>query len=211
MNSPDYSDTSIQETRTIEGGNTVRRRRESRQCQFRFTTYEQKEWKSHCDRTRDGTIEPYGSETVRTDSESPVEGPVTAKKATESVGEATTGIKNRDEQRVAADGIGDSVVDTAGCNSLNRGALVSWTNTTLHRTPQFESSRTYSRSKRSEISMQVENQYLQADGRSILGQAGIDYEQTDRKRHGCIRAHRTNERRKRKPTSSGRFLRGMFQ
>jgi hypothetical protein len=51
----------------------------------------------------------------------------------------------------------------------------------------------------------------QTDVRSILDRASINHEQTYRKRHRCIRTHRTNERQKQKPTNRARFLRGTCQ
>jgi hypothetical protein len=40
----------------------------------------------------------------------------------------------------------------------------------------------------------------QTDVRSILDRASMDYEQMYRKRHEWIRTHRTDERRKQRPT-----------
>lgn len=114
MNCPDcgYGDTSIQDTRTTENGNTVRRRRECKECQFRFTTYERKEWKSLRVKKRDGTVEPYEPEKVRTGIKLAVEKrPVTVERISELVGEVTAEIEDRDEQIVAADVIGDIVIE----------------------------------------------------------------------------------------------------
>lgn len=114
MNCPDcnHDDTSIQDTRTIERGDAIRRRRECNRCQFRFTTYERKEWESVRVKKRDGSIEPYDRDKVRTGVEVAVEKrPVTAQEVTELVDAVTAEIKRRDEQIVGSSVIGDIVAE----------------------------------------------------------------------------------------------------
>lgn len=114
MNCPDcnHGDTSIQDTRTIESGDAIRRRRECNRCEFRFTTYERKEWESVRVRKRDGSLEPYNREKVRTGIEVAVEKrPVTTQKVTGLVEAVTAEIKERDEQIVESGVIGDIVAE----------------------------------------------------------------------------------------------------
>lgn len=114
MNCPDCNGngTSIQDTRKIEDGDTVRRRRECNQCQFRFTTYERKDWDSLRVKKSDGTTEPYDQQKVRTGIEVAVEKrPVSAEKATEVADEVTAEMKTRGEQIISSDTIGAAVAE----------------------------------------------------------------------------------------------------
>lgn len=114
MNCPDcdHDNTSIRDTRNIENGDAVRRRRECNRCQFRFTTYERKEWESVRVKKRDGSIEPYDREKVRSGIQVAVEKrPVTTQTVTELVEAITAEIKGRDEQIVGSHVIGDAVAE----------------------------------------------------------------------------------------------------
>lgn len=96
MNCPDcnHVDTSIRDTRTIENGDAIRRRREPDRCQFRFTTYERNEWESVRVRKRDRPIEPYDRGTVRTGVEVAREKrPVTPQAVSEPVEAVTAEIE----------------------------------------------------------------------------------------------------------------------
>ncbi len=114
MNCPDFDhgNTSIRDTRTIENGDAVGRRRECKCCQFRFTTYERKEWESVRVKKRDDSIEPYDRDKVRTGIEVAVEKrPVPAQEVTELVEAVTAEIKGRDEQIVGSGVVGEAVAE----------------------------------------------------------------------------------------------------
>jgi len=114
MNCPDCDndDTSIQDTRTIEDGNAVRRRRECNSCQFRFTTYERKNWNSLRVQKRDGTTEPYDQEKIQRSIEMAVEKrPVSADTIREVTADVTREIQSQDTQLVSSDKIGSAVAD----------------------------------------------------------------------------------------------------
>ncbi|WP_330633102.1 transcriptional regulator NrdR [Halocatena halophila] len=68
MHCPDctHERTRVVSTTSTSDGTTVRRRRECTACSFRFTTYEYPEWDALQVRKRDGTIEPFQREKVRT-------------------------------------------------------------------------------------------------------------------------------------------------
>lgn len=112
MNCPDCGNdgTSIQDTRTIEDGNTVRRRRECIDCQFRFTTYERKDWSSLRVEKQDGTTEPYDQQKVRDGIEMAVKKrPVSADTITAITADITEELKSRNEQVINATEIGSAV------------------------------------------------------------------------------------------------------
>lgn len=111
MNCPNCDDsTSVQDTRTVEDGDTVRRRRECNSCQFRFTTYERKDWISLRVAKRDGTTEPYDQQKVRSGIEMATKKrPVSADTITEITADITEELKTRDEQMIDATEIGSAV------------------------------------------------------------------------------------------------------
>ncbi len=114
MNCPNcnYNGTSILDTRKIEDGNAVRRRRECNNCEFRYTTYERKDWNSLRVKKSDGTTEPYNETKVRKGIEVAVEKrPVQAETVTELVEDITAELEARDEQMIDSDEIGAAVAE----------------------------------------------------------------------------------------------------
>lgn len=114
MNCPDCNNdnTSIKDTRKIEDGDTIRRRRECNRCQFRFTTYERKDWDSLRVKKSDGSTEPYNQEKVRNGIKTAVEKrPVTDETVTELANDITTELKQRDEQIIGSNTIGSLVAE----------------------------------------------------------------------------------------------------
>lgn len=114
MNCPDCTtnNTSIQDTRKIENGDAVRRRRECNECGFRFTTYERKDWNSLRVKKIDGTTEPYDEEKVRSGIETAVEKrPISPETVTQVTKEITAELKNRDEQIIGSTEIGATVAE----------------------------------------------------------------------------------------------------
>ncbi|CAI50861.1 transcription regulator NrdR (plasmid) [Natronomonas pharaonis DSM 2160] len=75
MNCPDCGNgrTRVIDTGASSDGASVRRRRECQRCSFRFTTYERPEWKSLQVKKRDGTIESFDQQKLRTGIERAVE------------------------------------------------------------------------------------------------------------------------------------------
>lgn len=59
-----YDDTKVLESRMIQEGRSVRRRRECPACSDRFTTYERVEMASFQVQKRDGRLEPYARDKV---------------------------------------------------------------------------------------------------------------------------------------------------
>lgn len=53
------ADTKVLDSRPVEEGNAIRRRRECDKCQFRFSTYEEMEILDLQVKKRDGSLEPY--------------------------------------------------------------------------------------------------------------------------------------------------------
>lgn len=114
MNCPNCNNngTSIQDTRNIEDGGAVRRRRECNRCQFRFTTYERKDWDSLRVKKSDETTEPYDQQKVRRGIEVAVEKrPVSAEKVTEIADEVTAELQGRNEQIISSSTVGAAVAE----------------------------------------------------------------------------------------------------
>jgi len=114
MNCPDcnHDTTSIVDTRRTEAGETVRRRRECNQCQFRYTTYERKDWDQLRVKKSDETTELFDAQKIRRGIELAVEKrPITAEQIEAITDEITAEMKAQDEQIVDSDAIGAAVAD----------------------------------------------------------------------------------------------------
>lgn len=114
MNCPDCDSdtTSIVDTRQTDGGETVRRRRECTQCEFRYTTYERKDWDQLRVKKDDGTTELYDETKVQRGIERAVEKrPISAGQITEITTEITTEMKAQGEQIIDAETIGAAIAD----------------------------------------------------------------------------------------------------
>ena len=114
MNCPDcdHDTTSIVDTRQTEGGETVRRRRECNQCQFRYTTYERKDWDQLRVKKSDETTELYDEQKIQHGIELAVEKrPISSRQIAEITDEITAEMKARDEQIIGSETIGAAVAE----------------------------------------------------------------------------------------------------
>jgi len=112
MNCPDCNSggCSIRDTRKIEDGDAVRRRRECNQCGFRFTTYERKDWDTLRVKKEDGTTEPYDENKVRSGIEVAVEKrPVSDEDVSEIVDDVTAKFESQEQQVIPSVEIGAAV------------------------------------------------------------------------------------------------------
>jgi transcriptional repressor NrdR len=90
----------------------VRRRRECTRCQFRYTTYERKDWKQLRVKKSDGTTEPYDSQKIETGIRLAAEKrPISSEEISVLTDEITSELKTRDEQVIDSDTIGATVAN----------------------------------------------------------------------------------------------------
>ena len=111
MNCPDcgHAESRVVDSRPINDGDAVRRRRECRDCGFRFTTYERTEWDMQVSKS-DGSVEPFSREKLRAGIERAVEKrPVTDDQIDEVVDEVERELRERDSRVVDSAVIGDTV------------------------------------------------------------------------------------------------------
>ncbi len=114
MNCPDCDNnkTSIVDTRKTEGGETVRRRRECVQCEFRYTTYERRDWNQLRVKKRDGTTELYDPEKIEKGIQLASEKrPIPSEQVATLTDEITDDLKSRDAEIVASTTIGGLIAD----------------------------------------------------------------------------------------------------
>ena len=112
MDCPDCSHerTSVVDTRTGDGGITVRRRRECRRCSFRFTTYERPEWETLQVKKRDGEIEPFDRQKLRAGIERAIEKrSIDDDDVTRVIDDLEAELKDRETRIVASNLIGELV------------------------------------------------------------------------------------------------------
>ncbi|WP_136688535.1 transcriptional regulator NrdR [Halorhabdus amylolytica] len=112
MDCPDCGNdrTHVLDTEPSADGASIRRRRECRECGFRFTTYERPEWESLQVRKRDGAIEPFDREKLRAGIERAVEKrPVDGEAVTAIVEAIHDDLADREGRIVASTQIGDLV------------------------------------------------------------------------------------------------------
>lgn len=110
MDCPDCGNdrTRVIDTGTSTGGMSVRRRRECQRCSFRFTTYERPEWDSLQVKKRDGRIEPFSREKLRTGIERAVEKrQVTEAEVTRVIDEIESALQDRETRIVSSSLIGE--------------------------------------------------------------------------------------------------------
>jgi transcriptional repressor NrdR len=111
MNCPDcgHAGSRVVDSRPINDGDAVRRRRECRDCGFRFTTYERTEWDVQVNKS-DGSVEPFSREKLRAGIERAVEKrPVTEEQIDEVVGGVERELRERDSRVVDSTVIGNIV------------------------------------------------------------------------------------------------------
>jgi transcriptional repressor NrdR len=112
MDCPDCGDdrTRVVDTETSSDGTSVRRRRECRRCAFRFTTYERPEWEALQVEKRDGRIEPFSREKLRSGIERAVEKrDVSDAELTSLVDDVETALQERGTRIVPSGLVGDLV------------------------------------------------------------------------------------------------------
>ncbi len=102
--------TRVIDTGTSTDGTSVRRRRECRQCSFRFTTYERPEWDALQVQKRDNSIEPFDRTKLRAGITRAVEKrPVSEETVTDLVDEVETALQEEHTRIVRSGLIGDLV------------------------------------------------------------------------------------------------------
>ncbi|WP_049935310.1 transcriptional regulator NrdR [Haloplanus natans] len=104
--------TRVVDTEPSADGASVRRRRECRQCTFRFTTYERPEWDSLQVKKRDGTIEPFDRAKLRAGIERAVEKrDVSETRVTSLVDDIESTLQGRETRIVSSSLVGEHVSD----------------------------------------------------------------------------------------------------
>ena len=100
------------DTETSGDGTSVRRRRECRECSFRFTTYERPEWDSLQVKKRNGTIEAFDRTKLRAGIERAVQKrEVSERTVTNLVDDIESTVQNRETKIVSSRLIGELVSD----------------------------------------------------------------------------------------------------
>jgi len=114
MHCPDCSNerTRVVDTAASDEEPSVRRRRECRQCAFRFTTYERPAWNTLQIEKRDGETEPFDRGKLRAGIERAVEKRgVSDATVTELVDDIESTLQSRETQIVASETVGELVAD----------------------------------------------------------------------------------------------------
>jgi len=106
-----HPDTDVLDTRKLNDGEIIRRRRRCRHCSRRFTTYERVESVSLTVVKKDGEREPYDREKVmRGVRTACYRRPVSAQQLEQLVNDVEAAIMATDEQEVSSTMIGDEVM-----------------------------------------------------------------------------------------------------
>lgn len=99
--------TRVIDSRDLEGGSTIRRRRECEACAYRFTTYERPEGARLSVVKRDGSRQDFDREKVRAGLLKALEKrPVTLDRIEQAVDDIESGIRARGESEVTSKEIG---------------------------------------------------------------------------------------------------------
>lgn len=102
---------SVIDSRQAEDGNTIRRRRECEECQYRFTTYERVEEKTLVVVKKDGTREQFSREKIFNGIiRSAQKRPVSSAKIDEVVNRIEQKIRSQHDGEVLSDVIGNLVM-----------------------------------------------------------------------------------------------------
>lgn len=105
------SDTDVLDTRKLNDGEMVRRRRKCRACGRRFTTYERVESVSLTVVKKDGEREPYEREKImRGVRTACYRRPIAAQQIEQLVNDVEGAIMSVDEQEISSKAIGDEVM-----------------------------------------------------------------------------------------------------
>ncbi len=106
-----HPDTDVLDTRKLNDGEIIRRRRKCRHCSRRFTTYERVESVSLTVVKKDGEREPYDREKVmRGVRTACYRRPVSVQQLEQLVNDVEAAIMATDEQEVSSKTIGDEVM-----------------------------------------------------------------------------------------------------
>ena len=99
--------TRVIDSRDLEGGSTIRRRRECEACAYRFTTYERPEGARLTVVKRDGSRQDFDREKLRAGLLKALEKrPVTLDRVEQAVDDIESGLRSRGEPEVTAKEIG---------------------------------------------------------------------------------------------------------
>jgi transcriptional repressor NrdR len=102
-------DTKVVDSRSAEEGRAIRRRRECTQCGHRFTTYERATYQPLV-RKRDGRLEPFSADKVRSGIEQALADRPVPADTVEALVTQTEGLFNPETSIVSAGEIGDIVL-----------------------------------------------------------------------------------------------------
>ena len=106
------SSTRVIDSRDLEGGGTIRRRRECEQCAYRFTTYERPEGARLTVVKRDGTRQDFDRDKLRTGLMKALEKrPVTLARVEQAVEEIDAGLRARGDAEVTSKEVGRLATD----------------------------------------------------------------------------------------------------
>lgn len=106
-----HSDTDVLDTRKLNEGEMVRRRRKCRSCGRRFTTYERVEAVSMTVVKKDGEREPYDREKImRGVRTACYRRPIAAQRMEQLVNDVEAAIMATDDQEVSSKAVGDEVM-----------------------------------------------------------------------------------------------------
>jgi transcriptional repressor NrdR len=106
-----HSDTDVLDTRKLNDGEMVRRRRKCRACGRRFTTYERIESVSLTVVKKDGEREPYEREKImRGVRTACYRRPISAQQIEQLVNDVESAIMAIDDQEISSKAIGDEVM-----------------------------------------------------------------------------------------------------
>ena len=104
--------TRVIDSRDLEGGSTIRRRRECEACTYRFTTYERPEGARLSVVKRDGSRQDFDREKLRVGLLKALEKrPVTLDRVEQAVDDIESGLRARGEAEVTAKEIGRLATD----------------------------------------------------------------------------------------------------
>jgi transcriptional repressor NrdR len=106
-----HSDTDVLDTRKLNEGEMIRRRRKCRSCGRRFTTYERVETVSLTVVKKDGEREPYEREKImRGVRTACYRRPISAQRMEQLVNDVEAAIMATDDHEVSSQAIGDEVM-----------------------------------------------------------------------------------------------------
>lgn len=110
-NSCDYLDSKVIESRDLDDGATIRRRRQCLRCGFRFTTYERAEMPNLVVVKKDGRREMFDRDKVAGGIYRAVEKrPVSIALVEEVIGQIERDLRARGDQEISSDVVGELVM-----------------------------------------------------------------------------------------------------